>query len=306
MFRAWVGLLILFFASCAAGFRTDLQEVGSVYGFVTNNSYEPLDSAQVEIIGEGGLITYTNQAGYYLLADVITGDYSLLVTKPGYAAQTVGLHVASRRKKEINVCLVPEPQQQGQISGLVVDYMTKMPLVVDVIIMDHNRTATTDDQGRFTFYDLAPGNYLLKYQALDYVDVFSEVQVLPGRTTEIVKPMLRRNAVITLYGVEFDFGKFTLKPESYPVLDSAAGILNNFPEVEVEIHGHTDAIGSDEANLILSQKRAEAVRQYLIDVHMIEPVRLIARGFGESRPIADNNTEAGRARNRRVEFVVAK
>ncbi len=303
------GLLIFSIAllvNCAAGFRTDLQEVGAVYGFVTDSSYEPLDSARVEIIGEGGFITYTNQAGYFLLSDVITGDYSLLVTKPGYAGQTIGLTVERHRKKEINVCLAMEPLQRGQISGLVVDYLTKTPLVVDVMIMDHNRAVATDEDGHFNFEDLAPGKYLLKYQALDYVDVYSDVQVLPGRTTEIVKPMLRKNTVITLYGVEFDFGKYTLRPESYPVLDSAAGILNNFPEVEVEIQGHTDAIGSDEANLVLSQKRAEAVRQYLIDVHMIEPVRLIARGFGESRPIADNNTETGRSRNRRVEFVVVK
>ena len=121
-----------------------------------------------------------------------------------------------------------------------------------------------------------------------------------------MKPLLRNYTVISLYGINFEFGKGVVKPESYPVLDSAAGILSNYPEVEVEIQGHTDNVGSEEANQALSQKRAEAVRQYLIDVHMIEPVRLIAYGFGEAKPVADNSTEEGRAQNRRVDFLITK
>ncbi|MGQ9818295.1 MAG: OmpA family protein [bacterium] len=67
---------------------------------------------------------------------------------------------------------------------------------------------------------------------------------------------------------------------------------------------HTDNIGSEEYNKKLSQKRAEAVQQYLIDKHMIEPVRLIPIGYGESCPVADNSTEQGRQKNRRVEFFI--
>ncbi|MEO0183664.1 MAG: OmpA family protein, partial [candidate division WOR-3 bacterium] len=81
-------------------------------------------------------------------------------------------------------------------------------------------------------------------------------------------------------------------------------ILTMHPEIEVEIQGHTDDIGADAYNLKLSQKRAEAVRDYLINKHMIEPVRLIPVGYGERRPIADNSTEEGRRKNRRVEFLI--
>ena len=299
-------LAVTMFLNCAPGVRTNLVEVGTVYGFVTNSSYEPLDSVQIEIAGESEVITYTNQAGYYMLADMVPGDYSMLVTKPGYTPQTHSLTIKTNDKKELNAVLPMETSASGRISGLVVDYFSKAPLVVDVTVMDHNRTAATDSNGAFVFEDLEPMSYLLKYQAMDYVDVFSDVTVLPGRTTDIVKSMIKANTTITLYGIVFEFGKAAIKPESYPVLDSAAGILNNFPEIEVEVLGHTDSIGSTAANLVLSQKRAEAVRQYLIDVHMIEPVRLIPIGLGKTKPIADNGTEEGRAKNRRVEFLVTK
>ncbi|MEO0232818.1 MAG: OmpA family protein, partial [candidate division WOR-3 bacterium] len=70
--------------------------------------------------------------------------------------------------------------------------------------------------------------------------------------------------------------------------------------------GHTDSIGSDSYNMSLSQARAEAVRSYLITRHGIDPARLIARGYGETMPIAPNTSREGRAQNRRVEFVIIK
>ncbi|RKX69963.1 hypothetical protein DRP53_06475, partial [candidate division WOR-3 bacterium] len=100
--------------------------------------------------------------------------------------------------------------------------------------------------------------------------------------------------------------KATIKPESYPILDEAAAILTSHPEIRVEIQGHTDSIGSDAYNLKLSNLRANAVRTYLIERHGIDPSRLVARGYGESRPIADNRTKEGRAQNRRVDFVILK
>ena len=108
---------------------------------------------------------------------------------------------------------------------------------------------------------------------------------------------------IILRGITFEFNKATLKPESFPVLDSIAEILLKNPKIKVEIQGHTDNIGSEKYNLKLSQKRAEAVREYLI-FKGVAPERLIAKGYGESKPIADNGTEEGRALNRRVEFVI--
>ncbi len=111
--------------------------------------------------------------------------------------------------------------------------------------------------------------------------------------------------IIILPDIHFEFDKAIIKPESYPILDSVAQWLKENPNMIVEIAGHTDSIGSAEYNLSLSRRRAEAVRQYLIKKG-ISPHRLYARGYGETQPIADNGTEEGRAKNRRVEIRVIR
>ncbi len=292
--------------SCGVGAKSGLLEVGSVYGFVSDEKNLPLDSARIEVAGETGIETTTNSAGYYMLADLGAGTYDLVITRPGYESVSNQVKVDVGSKFELNVALKLEITVPGKISGLVLNYINNEPLLVDISVMDRNLTTISDTAGKFEFDSLSPGYYLLKYTAFDFIDAFSEVTVFPGQTTEIVKSLLRNNTVISLYGINFEFGKAEIMKSSSPVLDSAAGILSNYPEVEVEVQGHTDNIGSDAANLTLSQKRAEAVRQYLIDVHMIEPVRLIAIGFGETKPVADNSNEEGRAKNRRVDFVISQ
>ncbi len=110
-------------------------------------------------------------------------------------------------------------------------------------------------------------------------------------------------AVIELEGVHFDFDKATLRPEAKKILDEAAALLNKQERVVVEVAGHTDSKGSEEYNQGLSERRAAAVKQYLT-AQGIKATRLTAMGYGESRPVASNDTEAGRAENRRVELVV--
>ncbi len=105
--------------------------------------------------------------------------------------------------------------------------------------------------------------------------------------------------------VLFDTDKATIKSVSYPELDDVVKVFQENPGLRVEVDGHTDSQGSDAHNLDLSQRRAAAVRQYLVS-HGIAPDRLEAQGFGESQPIADNNTASGRALNRRVELKVLK
>jgi len=106
---------------------------------------------------------------------------------------------------------------------------------------------------------------------------------------------------LVLRGVNFDFNKSDIRPDSRPVLDEAAEILRANPSVRISIEGHTDAIGSDAYNEQLSVRRAEAVFRYLVN-RGVAPERLEVVGYGESRPIADNATEEGRAQNRRVEL----
>lgn len=106
---------------------------------------------------------------------------------------------------------------------------------------------------------------------------------------------------VVLTGVHFEFNKSILTPDSKTILDKVAASLIERPDVKVEIAGHTDSKGSDAYNLKLSNARADAVMQYLIGKG-VKADNLTAKGYGESQPIADNKTDEGRAKNRRVEL----
>jgi OOP family OmpA-OmpF porin len=103
--------------------------------------------------------------------------------------------------------------------------------------------------------------------------------------------------------VYFDTRKATIKRVSFPLLDEVAQALRDNPTITVRIEGHTDSQGSDKFNLKLSKNRAASVRKYLID-RGVDGARMTSQGFGETVPIADNRTKAGRAENRRVEFFI--
>ncbi len=113
---------------------------------------------------------------------------------------------------------------------------------------------------------------------------------------------LQKDCRLPLYGVFFDFDKATLKPESNSVLTRVAAMLAAHPDFKVEIQGHTDNVGTDAYNLKLSDDRAASVRLWLTQ-HGLAADRITSKGYGKSRPIADNASDAGRARNRRVELV---
>ncbi|MBI5165766.1 MAG: OmpA family protein [Magnetospirillum sp.] len=126
----------------------------------------------------------------------------------------------------------------------------------------------------------------------------AELEGLRARQTE-------RGTVYTLSEVLFETGKAQLKPGAVSRLQPLADLLKSQPETRVGIEGHTDAAGSAEYNRELSQRRAEAVRDFLIGAG-IEPQRVAARGMGEDFPIADNESPAGRQQNRRVEVLVSE
>jgi len=110
-----------------------------------------------------------------------------------------------------------------------------------------------------------------------------------------------RNGFLTLE-VHFDTAKATIKPESAATLDQAAQMLKQMAAVKAEVGGHTDNVGNADANMALSQQRAESVRAALVE-RGVGADRLVAKGYGAGSPVADNRSEEGRARNRRVELV---
>ncbi len=102
-------------------------------------------------------------------------------------------------------------------------------------------------------------------------------------------------------GLEFDFDKWNIQPQYFPIIDEAIDCMNQNPDITIEIQGHTCDIGTAEYNQVLSEKRANEVKNYFI-TSGIAPERLTAIGYGLTRPIADNTTKEGRVKNRRVQL----
>ena len=110
--------------------------------------------------------------------------------------------------------------------------------------------------------------------------------------------------ILRLVGLSFDSGKADIKPEGVTLLNKVEKAIDVFPQSEIVIEGHTDSFGGDEANQRLSQSRADAIQHYMINAMRIPSYRMIATGYGETNPVANNETEAGRARNRRIDIVI--
>jgi OmpA-OmpF porin, OOP family len=138
-------------------------------------------------------------------------------------------------------------------------------------------------------------------QLLTIVDERPFKKSLTFGPTEM-KAALDKDGRVMLYGILFDLDKATLKPESTKQLQHVLTLLSQHADLKLEVQGHTDSQGSDEHNLELSQRRAATVVAYL-GLFGVAPERLTPKGYGESAPVESNDTEEGRAKNRRVELV---
>ncbi len=131
----------------------------------------------------------------------------------------------------------------------------------------------------------------------------SLVVIQPTNTTVIQLDDMKKGDSVIVNNIYFELNKSYLHTESLEVLDQIVAQLKKHPRISMEIRGHTDSSGDHDYNQILSEKRAETVRDYLIK-NGISPHRLSTAGFGQDRPIASNDTEQGRALNRRTEFYI--
>ncbi len=202
------------------------------------------------------------------------------------------------------------------VKGKVTEYGTGKPLDATIEIVDNGtqkvvqRIKTNATTGDYMVMLPSGKNYGMSVNAKGhmfysenfdipatqgYQEIHKDIQLMP------VNP----GSKVVLRNVFFDFNSAKLKPESYPELNRLADVLKRYPGIVVEISGHTDNIGSFKYNMKLSQKRAEAVVQYLIS-QGVPPQSLIAKGYGPTKPIASNATEEGRALNRRVEAKILK
>jgi OOP family OmpA-OmpF porin len=148
-------------------------------------------------------------------------------------------------------------------------------------------------------------NYAYYYVDDVLVKKIPPFKPVPVKPDDLTKQKLEPGKIIQLKNIYFEFDKDELMPRSFVELNKLLKIMQDNPRLVIEIMGHTDALGEDDYNLDLSRRRAESVLQFLFE-NKISKSRLRSHGEGEVKPIASNETDEGRAQNRRVEFIVVK
>lgn len=284
------------------------EAVGKVFDAKTNKSLV----AKVAVYDmEGNLLDSLNtdiKGEFYV--KLTEGIYRIKVESGDFIPYegTLAIEGGKKISRDIALSKVEVKETQGEVFGRVVDAKSLNPLTASIEIYDTlgNTVAslTTNAQGEY-YVKLEEGFYKIKVEAPRYIKYEGSIAIEGGRKTTKDISLLKEKMVFTFRNIYFELNKADIKPESYPVLDSIALFLNEYPNVKIEIGGHTDSRGSDEYNLKLSQARAEAVRDYLIKVHNISPERLIAKGYGKTRLlIYPEKTEQEYQMNRRVEFTI--
>ena len=199
----------------------------------------------------------------------------------------------------------------GAIRGIVVDKENEQPIDGALVSAANVQKATTGKDGKFELKEVPAGLVVTTGSHPDYVTGSEQTDLEAGQVIDITLRLervkddlaerLENEGKVDLYGIYFDTDKATLKAESEGALQQVLALLKGKPELRLEIGGHTDSQASDSHNLDLSKRRAQSVVKWLSDKG-VAANRLQAEGFGETRPVADNETPAGRALNRRVEI----
>jgi outer membrane protein OmpA-like peptidoglycan-associated protein len=162
--------------------------------------------------------------------------------------------------------------------------------------------AGSEKPSEFYFLDDADNPLALAWQ-LASANKLQVVKITIPTKTPRIEQALEQTGRAEVYGIYFDFGSASIRPESEPVLQEIADALKKNPAWKLTVEGHTDKVGGDSYNLDLSRRRAAAVKQSLVEHYKVAATRLTTSGFGASRPKESNDTLEGRARNRRVELV---
>lgn len=222
--------------------------------------------------------------------------------------------IAPVSEKVVEPLIAVTENQTTILKGVVLDAITLKPVEASIVLMDNDKNeqvatfTSNSSTGKFLVSLPSGKNYGIAVEAEGYL-FHSENFDIPATEgyNEVEKEVLLKKVVIgssiVLKNIFFDFDKATLRDVSIPELTRLINFLNEVPSLRIEISGHTDSRGSDEYNQKLSEDRAKAVVAYLVEKG-ISAKRLEYKGYGETKPIATNETDEGRQQNRRTEFKI--
>ncbi len=239
--------------------------------------------------------------------EILPGVYDLEISKEGYLSRSATITVKPSAAININTVLRKEEKETGVFTGTVSSFRDEVPLAANIEFLGTNLKKVASDAVKGVFQaEVEAGTYNVRVSAEGYLSETFPVEIIKGETAiknvKLVKK-LEKEEVIVLRGINFASGQAVIPPAEYPILDQVVQVLKANEKVRVEIGGHTDSVGSETYNQGLSERRAQSVRNYLIQ-RGIAASRLEARGYGEYQPVASNTTRDGRSQNRRIEFKV--
>jgi outer membrane protein OmpA-like peptidoglycan-associated protein len=271
-------------------------------------------SLTIKVEGFNPIKTTTNTNGQFSANIPMSEEFKIVVHAPGFETQENIIHYPVFEEgapEPIEIELIPFVKLT--LNGLVLSESDKTPLTVEFNVYRFSDFIKVDSKtvndGKYSQSLTDFGWYMIDFSAPGYLDVTDTVWVLNCKRKTIRKNYyltpIEKGLTMQLNEIHFNFGKTTLSPDSYSALDKMATFLSKNPSLQVEVAGHTDSEGPDDYNLFLSQARAEAVLKYIVDKG-ISKDQLIAKGYGETKPVDTNETYAGMAKNRRVELVVLK
>ncbi len=263
--------------------------------------------------------TWTNWSEPENLGPTInTDDWDLSYTIPADGKFAYFVSYVDTLSGDIYRVRLPEkvrPRPVVLLSGRVLDMKSKQPVAADIVYVnlatgtEIGRARSADGTGEYMITLPAGVSYGLRAEAKDFVAVSENIDLTGDteyaeRRRDLELLPLEKGIVIELKNIFFDRKLATLRPESTTELQQLVSLMRDNPTIKIEVSGHTDAMGKDSDNQQLSDDRAHAVKDYVVTVGGINPTRIAARGYGESRPVATNDTDEGRAKNRRVEFMI--
>ncbi len=251
--------------------------------------------------------------GRYETYDLTAGMVKLTASRDGYKAVSQEAEVKAGEVTLLDFALEPEAKM-GTVSGKVYNEKDQPMLAkIDINGPGNFQVDTAADTGEFSS-PVPEGSYVVKASAEGYLakarrfeihknkTVMAEFKLTPAPKKTVV--IIEKDKIVVKKKIHFATGRAEIRPDSFVVLDAVVDILANHQEIKkLRVEGHTDSVGSDSFNMKLSQQRAQAVFDYLVK-QGVPAEMLIARGFGETMPIAPNNTRRGKEQNRRVAFTI--